>query len=89
MNIAIVKNKYLNALFLLMLVSATVHMLILFGFAIAKQDIYILNYFNILDLDIIFPSILFNSLVGNISAGLLVLVIYFLILTINKTHENQ
>lgn len=86
MKVRIVKNKYLNALFLLMLFSAIVHMLILFYFFAISRDIYTLNYFNILDVDIFLPNI-FNSTVGNIFSVLVALSIYIVILTTNKTDE--
>jgi len=86
MNIKIVKNKYLNALFLLMLFSAIVHMLIIFYFAVISNNLYILNYFNILDLDLFFPDV-FNSVSGNVFSVLFVLTIYLIILRVNKTNE--
>ena len=51
MNIKIVKNKYLNSLLLMMLFSATVHMLILFYISVMTGNFYILNYFKILDIN--------------------------------------
>lgn len=85
MKIKIVKNKYINALFLLMFFSAIMHTLILFCFFIISKDFYALNYFNILDADLFYKDI-FNSFSGNIFAFLLVVFIYFLILKTNK-HE--
>ena len=86
MKITIVKNKYLNALFLLMLVSAIVHMLILFYLALVSKDLYILNYFNILDIDLLLPSI-FNGVAGNIFSAFVAVTIYILILKLNTTNE--
>ncbi|OGZ63148.1 MAG: hypothetical protein A2639_03040 [Candidatus Staskawiczbacteria bacterium RIFCSPHIGHO2_01_FULL_34_27] len=83
MNIKIIKNKYINTLFILMLFSASVHMLIIFLFFIKVKNIYTLNYFNILDLDLFYNNI-FNSLTGNIFSLLFVVFIYFLILKINR-----
>ena len=83
-NIKIVKNKYINALFVLMLFSAVVHMLVVFYLALASGDLYIVNYFNILDLDLFYPNI-FNSFGGNIFSIVFVAVIYLIILKINKT----
>jgi len=84
MNSRIVKNKYINALFLLMLFSAIVHMAILFFKAIKSLDVYVLNYFNILDIDLFYPNI-FNNFWGNIFSLIFMVVIYFIILKINKT----
>ena len=86
MNIKIVKNKYLNALFLLMLFSAIIHMVLLFCVAITSRDIYVLNYFNILDFDLLFPA-LKNSVAGNIFSAIFVFVLYGIILAVNKPHE--
>ena len=83
MNIKIIKNKYINTLFILMLFSASVHMLIIFLFFIKVKNIYTLNYFNILDLDLFYNNI-FNSLTGNIFSLLFLVFIYFLILKINR-----
>ena len=83
MNIKIVKNKYINALFILMLFSAVTHILIVFYSAIISGDLYIVNYFNILDLDLFYPDI-FNSFIGNIFSMLFVIVIYLIILKSNK-----
>lgn len=83
MNIKIVKNKYLNALFILMFFSATVHMVILFYWAITSKDLYVLNYFNILDVDFFYPNI-FNSFLGNGFSFVFVVVIYAIIIKKNK-----
>lgn len=83
MAVNIVKNKYLNALLILMLFSAIVHMLVLFIVAVISQDMYMLNYFNILDLDLFYPNV-FNSPAGNIFSGLIVVAIYLFILKKNK-----
>mgnify|MGYP001618598177 CR=1 FL=1 len=82
MNIKIVKNKYLNALFVLMLFSAIVHMLILFYIAMATGDFYVINYFNIISITYFLPDF-FNNLWGNIVSIVFVAAIYFLILKIN------
>jgi len=83
MKIQIVKNEYLNALFLLMLFSASVHMLILIYFALISQDPYVLNYFNILDIDAFVPGFL-NSVGGNIFSLFFAAGLYLLILIKNK-----
>ncbi|MBI3631540.1 MAG: hypothetical protein HY219_01585 [Candidatus Staskawiczbacteria bacterium] len=83
MNIKIVKNKYINALFIMMLFSAIAHMLILFYLAIISADFYIINYFKILDLDSFFPGA-FDNLIGGVSSILLLIVIYIIILKNNK-----
>lgn len=83
MNITIVKNKYINALLLLMLGSATVHMLILFAATLWSGNIYLLNYFNILSISIFIPDFL-NSLAGNMFSFIFMAALYMVILKINK-----
>ncbi len=84
MNVKIVKNKYLNSLFILMLFSASAHMLTLFYLAFARGDLYILNYFNILDLDILFPLIFKNDFFGNFASLIFAVLFYTLILKVNN-----
>ena len=84
MKIKIVNNKYLNSLLLLMLISAIIHMVILFYVAITSNDSYWLNYFNILDLDLLFGT-MFNSLSGNLFSTVVAGIIYLVILYVNRT----
>ncbi len=83
MNIKIADNKYVNALLVLMLFSAIVHMIILFVVAIASRDMYVLNYFNILDVDLFHASI-FSSGAGNLFALVAVVGIYLGLLKFNR-----
>jgi len=78
MNIQIVKNKYLNALFILMFFSAVIHMAIISFWLLLTRDVYIFNYFNILDLDLFFPNML-NSVWGNLFS-LVFMVSFYLII---------
>jgi len=84
MDIKIVKNRYLNAVLLLMLGSAIVHMVILFFWAIKEGSLYVLNYFNILDVDLFYPNI-FDSFWGNVFSFVFAVIIYLIILKTNKT----
>ncbi|MBI2049993.1 MAG: hypothetical protein HYT35_00865 [Candidatus Staskawiczbacteria bacterium] len=83
MQIKIVRNKYLNALLVLMLFSAVVHMLVVFYSAIAFKDFYIINYFNILDVDLFYPGA-FDSFAGNVFSIFFVITAYVIILKSNK-----
>lgn len=83
MKIKINKNKYFNAIFVLMLFSASLHMLILFYLAIIQKNIYILNYFNILDLDLLFPKIFVDNFTLNCIAFLVVIILYIYFLKKN------
>ncbi len=89
MNIKVVKNKYLNALFLLMILSAVAHMLNSIFIAVKSFDIYILNYFNILELDILFPNIFKNTPYGNLSSFVVVLFLYFVMLKLTSEASNN
>lgn len=88
MNIKIVKNKYINSLFVLMLFSATVHMIVLFFVAFSRGDLYIINYFNILDLDVLIPQIFGNNFFGNFFSLIFVAVLYLIILKVNKDNKD-
>ena len=88
MNMKIVKNKYINSLFILMLLSAVVHMMVLFFVAFSSGDLYILNYFNILDLDILFSKIFENNFFGNFFSLIFVVGLYFVILKTNKDNKE-
>ena len=89
MKIKIFKNKYLDSLSFIMLFSASVHMLILFFLALRRGDLYILNYFNILDLDILFPAVFKNDFFGNFVSLIFVILFYFLILKGNRKDDLE
>jgi hypothetical protein len=81
----IVENIYVNALLILMLFSAVVQTLVLFSISISNGDLYIFNYFNILDLDILFPLIFKNDFLGNFASLIIIIATYFIILKSNKS----
>ena len=73
------ENKYLRALGWTMIISASVHLLILGYEAAANQDWTIINYFNILDLDLFFPKLL--ALPGSLAySAITALLVYALVL---------
>jgi hypothetical protein len=82
-HIHIVKNKYLNALLVLMLFSAIAHMAVLFILALASGGWQELNYFNILDINTLFPNFL-TGFGGNIISWLIAAGLYIAILKLNK-----
>ncbi len=84
MKIKIVGNKYLNALLLLMLFSAIVHILVVFVFAIISGNLHILNYFSILNLNYFIPNLSSNNSFVDIISFVFVLCIYLIILKFNK-----
>jgi uncharacterized membrane protein len=83
MKIQIVKNRYFNALLLLMLFSAFVHMVILFIVAIFSLNLHVLNYFAIVDANYIIPSF-FNSSQGDAISFIVVVLLYGGILYLNR-----
>jgi len=83
MKIKIVKNRYLNALLILMLFSAILHTVLLLFLILKTRDLYVINYFNILDIDSFYPNI-FNSFLGNALSIVFTVVIYLVILKKNK-----
>ncbi len=52
-----VRNRYLDAFLKLVFLSGLVHIFILLSYYAVNGDLAILNYFNILDLDLFFPGI--------------------------------
>lgn len=82
-NMKIVKNKYLNALLLLMLFSAILHMVILGMMALASKSVHVLNYFNIVNLPYFIPGIPQGAL-GDGLSFVFVIVLYAIILKLNK-----
>ncbi|OGZ64011.1 MAG: hypothetical protein A2998_02405 [Candidatus Staskawiczbacteria bacterium RIFCSPLOWO2_01_FULL_37_25b] len=88
MKVQITGNKYINALLLLMIFSAAIHMLILIFIAIKTSNLYFLNYFNILSISYFIPNFS-NSFWGNIISFVFAAVLYFIILKINKLKSEQ
>ena len=83
MKIKITENKYLNTLFLLMLVSASFHVLILFVSALMFQNLHFLNYFRILNIDYFLPDFI-NSFSGDIFSIFFAAFLYLAILKLNE-----
>lgn len=83
MNIYILKNKYLNALFVFMLGSAIIHMVLLFLRALVSGDWHVLNYIHIIDVDWFVPG-LPAGFGGDIASWALAGCLYAAILKFNK-----
>ncbi|MFA6022572.1 MAG: hypothetical protein WC781_00625 [Candidatus Pacearchaeota archaeon] len=75
----IVKNKYLDALFKLMLLSAIIHVAILIIKSIISFNLYPLNFFQILEITYFFPS-LASGLTSLVISFITMVVIYLIIL---------
>jgi len=77
---AISKNRYLDAFLKFVLLTAIIHMFLLFAAAAINADITYLNYFNILDIDLFFPGVEYGLLSQVLSIAAMVVlyvIIYF------------
>jgi len=73
------KNRYLDAFLKFVLLTAVIHMFLLFAAAIMNADMAYLNYFNILDIDLFFPGVeqgLVSQLISIAAMALVYAVIY-------------
>jgi len=82
------KNPYIDALLKLMLFSASLHMAILIANSLFSGNFGLLNYFDILDLEWIFPSLSGTGL-PFILGTLLALGIYTLFLVQSINHQKK
>ena len=69
------KNRYFDALLKLFILSAVLHIAILFIYAVASGDIRQLNYLGILDFTLFFPAII-EGFFNNMVALFLLLAVY-------------
>ncbi|OGC81794.1 MAG: hypothetical protein A2V81_01655 [Candidatus Abawacabacteria bacterium RBG_16_42_10] len=74
---SILKNRRLEALKKTILLSATIHLILLITFSIVKLDAIYINYFNMLDLELLFPDII-KGPVSQIVSAVLMVTIYFI-----------
>jgi len=72
---SISKNRYFDALLKLFILSAVLHIAILFFYAVASGDIRQLNYLGILDFTLFFPAII-EGFFNNMAALFLLLAVY-------------
>ena len=78
----ILENRYVQALMGLILFSAIIHMFLLAVYAVIDADVTYLNYFNIIDLDLIFPNIGmggFSQIFSLLTAVVIYAGIYFML----------
>lgn len=73
------KSKYIKALKKSILFYAITHLIILFGYAIYTSNLKLLNLFNILDLELVFPNIV-NGLISDILSVIALIIIYIIFL---------
>lgn len=74
----IVKNKYLDALFKLMILSSVIHMGVVIFYSITNLSLTKLNIFNILALDLLSPIL--DKGIISIIAALITIELYLLFL---------
>ena len=72
------KNRCIDALLKFILFSAFVHIFLIIVFFVTNLDITLLNYFNILDIDLFFPNIA-SGFLSQILSILVMIFIYILI----------
>ncbi len=76
----IAKNRAVDALLKFMLCCAIFHIILLMAMVIIKGDVSYLNLFDILELDLLFPSIAqgaISQVLSLVSIAAIYLVIYF------------
>ena len=73
------KSKYIKAIKNSLLFIAITHLIILIGWAIYTYNFKVLNLFNILDLELLFPNIL-NGFMSDIFSVLILVIIYIIFL---------
>ena len=77
------KNKYLDAFLIVTLITAAAHILVLITWGIINKDIFAFNFFRIISLHDILPSVV-EGLPINIAGVLVVAVGYLITLFILK-----
>lgn len=83
MKIKISGNKYLDGIFLLMLFSASVHMALLFFWALTGNNWHLLNYFGILEIGGYFPRDM-DFLQNDFASWIIAAALYAVILKLNN-----
>jgi len=73
------KTKYIKALKKTILFYAISHLIILLGYSVYTNNFKLLNLFNILDLELLFPNIL-NGFMSDIFSVLILVIIYIIFL---------
>jgi hypothetical protein len=81
------QNKFFIALKRTILFSATVHLLILFWHSISTGNLKVINLFNIIDLELIFPNIITGSL-SDVFSFITLIIIYTVFLLNYKKHKK-
>ena len=83
----IVKNKYLDALFKLMIFSSIIHVSIVTVYSLLSWDITELNFFKIVGLDFVFPSLVDNE--NTFLFSFLITLVLYLFFFFNSKSSNR
>jgi|GEM_PF-751963 hypothetical protein len=83
----IMNNRYIKALTGLVLLSASIHIVILVIYSIINLDIRYLNYFNIIDVDLFLPEIADGPLSQILS--IITIVVVFIVIYAGLTKKNK
>ena len=73
----IVKNRHLDALLKLMLLSAVLHMAVLAIYFVLHVDATRFNFFKIINIDLLYPRLVTNSLTNFYSTVVMVVLYLF------------
>ena len=84
----IIANRYLDAAVKTMLCSASIHIVIIIGLAVAHRDIVPLNYFDIIGLGNFLPAAIHPPL-GHIVATLVLAMLYVAMFVTQETMTNR
>lgn len=76
MALKITKDRRFDALKKTILFSAAIHLILLLIYSIIKRDFIYVNYFNMLDLELLFPDIIKGTL-SQIFSAMIMATIYF------------
>lgn len=84
---SIVKNRYIDTLLKLMLLSAVIHMIVLAVYSVSNNDFTSFNFFTIVGLDLLFPQIVANDcqyLYSFVTVLCLYILLYYFLNSKNK-----
>ena len=83
-----IKNYYLLALIILTLIAAFLHMFNIFIYIIKTRDVQAINFFNVITLNLLFPSL--GKGIPNLIISLVVeLIIFLTVLIIIKLYSKS
>jgi len=73
-----IKNRFIDALVKLILLSAIIHLSLLLVYSILNLDFIYLNFFNLLDFDLFFPEVI-NGVLSQLLSIIVVIIVYVVI----------